>query len=151
MSMGGCFVSVGGYRLRKIVIDPTDLHAYFETPADSGGPTGRQTVEQAWHVVQTLLPETVNGDMLEGADLGEMCIYLTPSRVADAHAQLLKRDASALVRHFVDEQDRYQDLYWANVWVEDEATEWLEQMIRDLMQFFAAAASRRDAVIFYVG
>ena len=72
-----------------------------------------------------------------------------PSRVADAHAQLLKRDASALVRHFVDEQERYKDLYWANVWHDD--TEWLEEMIRDLMKFFADAAARGDAVIFYVG
>jgi hypothetical protein len=149
MSMGGCFVSVDGHRLRKIVIDPTGLYDYFETSVDSGGPTGSQTVEQAWHVVQTLLPETVNGDVLEGSDLGEMCLYLTPSRVEEAHLQLLKRDASALVRHFVDEPERYKDLYWANVWHED--TKWLEQILRDLMQFFAVAASRRDAVIFYVG
>lgn len=149
MSIGGCFVSVGGYRLRQILIDPTNLYAYCETPADAGGPTGQQTVEQAWHVVQTLLPETVDGDVLEGSDLGEMCLYLTPSQVEEADAQLLKRDASALVRHFVDEQERYKDLYWANVWCED--TQWLEQMIRELMQFFAAAASRGDAVIFYVG
>jgi Domain of unknown function (DUF1877) len=149
MSMGGCFVSLGGYRLRKIVIDPTGLYDYFETPVDSGGPTGRQTVEQAWNVVQTLLPETVNGDTLDGSDLGEVCLYLTPTRVKEAHSQLGKRDASALVRHFVDEQERYKELYWANVWYED--TKWLEQMIRELMQFFADAATRGDAVIFYVG
>ncbi len=149
MSAGGCFVSVGGYRLRKIVIDPTGLYEYFDTPADSGGPTGRQTVEQAWDVVQALLPETVNGATLEGADLGETCLYLTPSRVVEAHAQLLTRDVSALVKHFVDEQERYKDLYWANVWHDD--TPWLEQTIRELMQFFAAAAARGDAVIFYVG
>ncbi|MES2583462.1 MAG: DUF1877 family protein [Pseudomonadota bacterium] len=149
MSMGGCFISVSGYRLRQIVIDPTDLYAYSETPAEAGGPTGQQSVEQAWHVVQTLLPETVNGDVLEGADLGEMCLYLTPSRVEEAHVQLLQRDAAAVVRPFVDEQKRYEDLYWANVWRED--TQWLEQMIRELMQFFADAASRGDAVIFYVG
>ena len=29
--------------------------------------------------------------------------------------------------------------------------EWLEEMIRDLMKFFADAAARGDAVIFYVG
>ena len=125
--MGGCFVSFDGYRLRKIVIDPT----------------GRQTVEQAWDVVRSLLPETADGELLEGADLGEMCLYLTPSRVEDAHAQLAGRYAAALVRHFMDEPQRYEELYWAHVWRED--PDWLEQMIRDLMQFFAAA--RRDAVM----
>jgi Domain of unknown function (DUF1877) len=148
MSMGGCFVSVGRHKLRKIVIDPTGLHEYFKTPFDAGGPTGQQTVEQAWDAIRTLLPETVSGNELEDSDLGEICLYLTPSQVIDAHAQLLMRDASAIVSHFVNEPEHYTDLYWANVWREETTS--LEQIVMDVKGFFATAATRGDAVIFYV-
>lgn len=149
MSMGGCFVSFAGLRLRQMVIDPTGLNDYIDLPAGQGGPTGTQTVEQAWDVVRTLLPETFAGEVLEGADLGETCFYMTPSHVDEAHAALQKRDVAALVKRFVDEPGLYSDVYWANVWQDDPVE--LEKMMRGLVRFFAAAASRRDAVMYWVG
>jgi len=61
MSIGGAFYALDRYRLRALVIDPSTVSGFLHSPAAQGGPHDSQTVEQAWDVVRTLLPEAVDG------------------------------------------------------------------------------------------
>lgn len=147
MSVGGAFYAIDRYRLRALVIDPATVGDMIRKPAEQGGPTGVQTVEQAWDVVQTLLPEAVDGETLEGTG-GLGCIYLTASHVERTAARLAQRSVPALVRLFAAEPARHAELYWAKAWLED--TDGLQEFMEGVQRFFADAAARRDAVVFYM-
>ena len=147
MSVGGAFYAIDRYRLRGLVIDPATVSDLIHRPAVQGGPTASETVEQAWDVVQTLLPEAVDGEALDGTD-GLGCIYLTASHVEHSAARLAHRNVPELVRLFASEPARFAELYWAKVWLED--VEALQEFMEGVQRFFAAAAARRDAVVFYM-
>jgi hypothetical protein len=100
------------------VIDPSTVPGFPRARPVASGKTARsdrQTVEQAWDVVRTLLPEAVDGEMLDGTD-GMGCIYLTAAHVERAAARLAQRDVQALVRQFTGEPAKFAELYWATVW-----------------------------------
>ncbi len=147
MSIGGAFHALDRYRLRALVIDPSTVSGFLNTPPAQGGPHAQQTVEQAWDVVRTLLPEAVDGEMLDGTD-GLGCIYLTAAHVERAAARLAQCDVQALVGRFTGEPERFAELYWAKVW-QDGARD-LAGLLDDVKRFFAGAAERRDAVVFYI-
>jgi hypothetical protein len=149
MSIGARFVAFDGLRLEALVSEPSNLSAYFDTPADCGGPNAFQTVEQAWDVVRTLLPEAIGDNLLEDADVGEFgCFYMAADEVCESARILFQRDMAVLVRQFVDEPQDYEELYWVQHWRDEPPT--LLQIFNDVEQFFAAAALRRDAVMFCV-
>jgi len=147
VSLGGAFYAIDRYRLRGLVIDPATLPGLIRKPADQGGPNDSQTVEQAWDVVQTLLPEVVDGEPFDGPD-GLGCIYLTASHVERSAARLAQRSVPTLVRLFVEDPAPYAELYWAKVWLED--VDALQAFMEGVQRFFAEAAARRDAVVFYM-
>jgi hypothetical protein len=147
MSVGGAFYAIDRYRLRGLVIDPSTVSDLIHRPDGPGGPTASETVEQAWDIVQTLLPEAVDGEELDGTD-GLGCIYLTASHVEHSAARLAHRNVPELVRLFASEPARFAELYWAKVWLED--VEALQEFMEGVQRFFAAAAARRDAVVFYM-
>ncbi|MET3497553.1 DUF1877 family protein [Variovorax boronicumulans] len=147
MSIGGAFYAIDRYRLRALVMDPATLADLVRKPADQGGPTDSQTVEQAWDVVQALMPEAVDGEPLAGTD-GLGCVYLTASHVERSAARLAHRSVPQLLRLFAEEPDRHAALYWAKAWQDD--IEGLREFMEGVQRFFAAAAARRDAVVFYM-
>lgn len=147
MSVGGAFYAIDRYRLRALVIDPATVADLIRKPAEQGGPNDSQTVEQAWDVVQTLLPEAVDGETLEDTD-GLGCIYLTASHVERSAARLVHRNVPELVRFFAQEPERHAELYWAKAWQDD--VEGLCEFMEGVQRFFAAAAARRDAIVFYM-
>jgi hypothetical protein len=154
MSIGGAFYALDRYRLRALVIDPATVPGFIRGQGvGSGGsdghdgPSDSQTVEQAWDVVRTLLPEAVEGEELDGTGaLG--CIYLTAAHVERTAARLAQRDVQALMVQFTGEPAKFAELYWAKVW-QDGAKE-LAAFLEGVKRFFAGAAARRDAVVFYL-
>lgn len=150
MSIGAAFHALDRYRLRALVIDPSTVPAFLGTPAARDGPHDVQSVEQAWDVVRTLLPEAVDGEMLDGTG-GMGCIYLTAAHVERAAARLAQRDVQALVRQFTGEPAKYAELYRARAWLEGErGARDLAACLDGVRRFFAGAAARRDAVLFYI-
>ncbi|MDQ0084123.1 MULTISPECIES: DUF1877 family protein [Variovorax] len=147
MSIGGAFYALDRYRLRALVIDPSTVSGFLHSPAAQGGPHDSQTVEQAWDVVRTLLPEAVDGEELDGTD-GLGCIYLTAAHVERTAARLAQRDVAELMGRFTGEPAKFSELYWAKVW-QDGARD-LEGFMEGVKRFFAGAAARRDAVVFYI-
>ena len=147
MSVGGAFYAIDRYRLRGLVIDPATVSGLIHKPAGQGGPNDSQTVEQAWDVVQTLLPEAVDGEPLDGTD-GLGCIYLTASHVERSAARLAQRSVPKLARLFAEDPAPYAELYWAKVWLED--IDALQAFMEGVQRFFVEAAARRDAVVFYM-
>ncbi|WP_395320160.1 DUF1877 family protein [Variovorax sp. UC74_104] len=147
MSIGAAFYALDRYRLRALVIDPSTVSGFLNSPAAQGGPHDSQTVEQAWDVVRTLMPEAVDGEELDGTD-GLGCIYLTAAHVERAAQRLAECDVAELVGRFTGEPAKYGELYWAKVW-QDGAQD-LADFMEGVKRFFAGAASRRDAVLFYI-
>ncbi|MET3179431.1 UNVERIFIED_ORG: hypothetical protein ABIC43_002587 [Variovorax guangxiensis] len=147
MSIGAAFYALDRYRLRALVIDPSTVSGFLNSPAAQGGPHDSQTVEQAWDVVRTLMPEAIDGEELDGTD-GLGCIYLTAAHVERAAARLAQCDVSELVGRFTGEPSKFGELYWAKVW-QDGAQD-LADFMEGVKRFFAGAASRRDAVLFYI-
>jgi len=147
VSVGGAFYAIDRYRLRGLVIDPATVSGLIHKPAGQGGPNDSQTVEQAWDVVQTLLPEAVDGEPLDGTD-GLGCIYLTASHVERAAARLARRSVPELVARFTGEPAQFAELYWAKTW--QGSAEDLADFMEGVKRFFAEAAARRDAVVFYI-
>ncbi|CAA2102037.1 DUF1877 family protein [Variovorax paradoxus] len=147
MSIGGAFYALDRYRLRALVIDPSTVPGFIRSPAGPDSPSDSHTVEQAWDVVRTLLPEAVDGETLdETGGLG--CIYLTAAHVERAAARLAQRDVQALVGQFTGEPAKFAELYRARAW-QDGASE-LAGLLEGVKRFFAGAAARRDAVVFYI-
>ncbi|NVM92672.1 hypothetical protein FHT32_006364 [Variovorax sp. SG517] len=147
MSVGAAFYALDRYRLRALVIDPSTVSGFLNSPAAQGGPHDSQTVEQAWDVVRTLMPEAVDGEELDGTD-GLGCIYLTAAHVERAAQRLAECDVAELVGRFTGEPAKFGELYWAKVW-QDGAQD-LADFMEGVKRFFAGAASRRDAVLFYI-
>ena len=148
MSIGGAFYAFDRYRLRELVIDPSRVPGFlFHTSEDKGGPHASQTVEQAWDVVRVLLPEAVDGEELEGTE-GLGCIYFTASHVERAAARLARRSVPELVARFTGEPAQFAELYWAKTW--QGSAEDLADFMEGVKRFFAEAAARRDAVVFYI-
>ena len=147
MSIGAAFYALDRYRLRGLVIDPSTVSDFLHTPETRGGPHASQTVEQAWDVVRVLLPEAVDGEQLEGTD-GLGCIYLTASHVERAALRLARCDVPELMARFAGEPAKFAELYWAHVW-QDGARN-LADFMEGVKRFFAEAAARRDAVVFYI-
>lgn len=147
MSIGAAFYALDRYRLRALVIDPSTVSGFLNTAAAQGGPHDSQTVEQAWDVVRTLLPEAVDGEELDGTD-GLGCIYLTAAHVERAAERLAQHDVAELVARFTGEPAKFTELYWARVW-QDGAQD-LAGFMDGVKRFFASAAARRDAVVFYI-
>jgi hypothetical protein len=147
MSIGGVFYALDRYRLRALVIDPSTVAGFLASPAAQGGPHDSQAVEQAWDVVRTLLPEAVDGEMLEGTD-GLGCIYFTAAHVERAAARLAACDVQGLVQKFTGEPSKFAELYRAATW-QGASTE-LAAFLQNVKRFFAVAAGRRDAVVFYI-
>lgn len=147
MSIGAAFYALDRYRLRALVIDPSTVSGFLNSPAAQGGPHDSQTVEQAWDVVRTLMPEAIDGEELDGTD-GLGCIYLTAAHVERAAARLAQCDVSELVGRFTGEPSKFGELYWAKVW-QDGAQD-LADFMEGVKRFFAGAAARRDAVVFYI-
>jgi len=147
MSIGAAFYALDRYRLRALVIDPSTVSGFLNSPAAQGGPHDSQTVEQAWDVVRTLMPEAVDGEELDGTD-GLGCIYLTAAHVERAAQRLAECDVTELVGRFTGEPAKFGELYWAKVW-QDGAQD-LADFMEGVKRFFAGAASRRDAVLFYI-
>lgn len=151
MSIGAAFYALDRYRLRALVVDPATVSGFLRSPPAQGGPHECQTVEQAWDVVRTLMPEAVDGEMLDGTD-GLGCIYLTAAHVERAAARLAQCDVQALVGRFTGEPARFAELYWAETW-QGSATHGrndLADFLAGVKHFFAGAAERRDAVVFYI-
>jgi len=147
LSIGAAFYALDRYRLRALVIDPSTVSDFLHSPAEQGGPHYSQTVEQAWDVVRTLMPEAVDGEELEGTD-GLGCIYLTAAHVERAAARLAQCDVAELMGRFMGEPAKFAELYWARVW--QDGTQDLAGFMEGVKRFFAAAAARRDAVVFYI-
>jgi len=147
VSIGAAFYAFDRYRLRGLVIDPSSVSGFLHSTEDKGGPHASQTVEQAWDVVRVLLPEAVDGEELAGTD-GLGCIYLTPSHVERAAARLARRSVPEAMARFTGEPAQFAELYWAKVW--QNGTEDLADFMEGVKRFFAAAAERRDAVVFYI-
>jgi len=147
LSIGAAFHALDRYRLRALVIDPSTVSGFLNTAAAKGGPHDSQTVEQAWDVVRTLMPEAVDGEELDGTD-GLACIYLTAAHVERAAARLAQCDVAALVGRFTAEPAKFGELYWAKVW--QESAQDLAGFMEGVKRFFAGAAARRDAVLFYI-
>jgi hypothetical protein len=147
LSIGAAFYALDRYRLRTLVIDPSTVSDFLHSPAEQGGPHDSQTVEQAWDVVRTLMPEAVDGEELEGTD-GLGCIYLTAAHVERAAARLAQCDVAELMGRFMGEPAKFAELYWARVW--QDGTQDLAGFMEGVKRFFAAAAARRDAVVFYI-
>ncbi|MDH6167780.1 hypothetical protein M2282_002930 [Variovorax boronicumulans] len=147
MSIGAAFYAFDRYRLRGLVIDPSSVSGFLHSPEDQGGPHASQTVEQAWDVVRALLPEAVDGEELDGTD-GLGCIYLTASHVERAAARLARRSVPEAMARFTGEPAQFAELYWAKVW--QNGAEDLADFMEGVKRFFAAAAERRDAVVFYI-
>ncbi|RQO35473.1 DUF1877 domain-containing protein [Variovorax sp. KBW07] len=147
MSIGASFFAIDRYRLRGLVIDPTSVPGYLRTPADEEGPHAQQTVEQAWDVVRSLLPAAVDGEFLEGTG-GMGCIYLTASHVERSAARIAPLDMQALARDFASDPDGFAELYWSAFWQENAPR--LLVFLQGVQRFFADAAARRDAVVFYI-
>jgi hypothetical protein len=147
MSIGAGFYALDRYRLRALVIDPSTVSGFLNSPAAQGGPHDNQTVEQAWDVVRALLPEAVDGEMLDGTD-GLGCIYFTAAHVERAAARLAACEVRGLVGRFTSEPAKFAELYRAATW--QGATTELAAFLEGVKHFFAAAAGRRDAVVFYI-
>jgi len=147
MSIGAAFFAIDRYRLRGLVIDPASVSGFLRTPAEEEGPHARQTVEQAWDVVRTLLPAAVDGEFLEGTD-GMGCVYLTASHVERSAERLAQLDVQAVVRDFARDPDGFSKLYRAAFWQEN--AEALLGLLLGVQRFFAEAAARRDAVVFHI-
>lgn len=147
MSIGAGFYALDRYRLRALVIDPSTVSGFLHSPAELGGPHDSQTVEQAWDVVRALLPEAVDGEMLEGTD-GLGCIYFTAAHVERAAARLAACEVRGLVAKFTGEPAKFAELYRAALW--QGATTELAAFLEGVKRFFAEAAGRRDAVVFYI-
>lgn len=147
MSIGAAFYALDRFRLRALVIDPSTVPGFLALPCAQGGPHDVQAVAQAWDVVRTLVPEAVAGEALDGTE-GLGCIYLTAAHVERAAVQLAQCDVPALVAGFTGEPAKFAELYRARVW-QDGAQE-LAGLLQGVKRFFAGAAERRDAVVFYI-
>lgn len=147
MSIGAAFHALDRYRLRALVIDPATVAGFLSSPPDRGGPHDSLTVEQAWDVVRALLPESVDGEMLEGTE-GLGCVYLTAAHVERAAARLAACDTQSLVGGFIGEPAKFAGLYRAEAL--QGATPHLVALLEGVKRFFAVAAGRRDAVVFYI-
>ncbi|MFS2166345.1 DUF1877 family protein [Variovorax sp. Varisp62] len=147
MSLGAAFYAFDRYRLRALVIDPSTVSDFLHSPAEQGGPHDSQTVEQAWDVVRTLMPEAMDGEEFDGTDC-QGCIYFTAAHVERAAARLAQCDVAELVGRFTGEPAQFSELYWAKVW--QEGAQELAEFMEGVKRFFAGAAARRDAAVFYI-
>lgn len=147
MSIAATFFAIDRYRLRGLVIDPATVSGFLRTPAEQEGPHARQAVEQAWDVVRTLLPAAVDGEFLEGTD-GMGCVYLTASHVERSAERIARLDVQALAQDFASDPDGFAQLYWATFWQEN--AQGLLAFLQGVQRFFADAAARRDAVVFFI-
>jgi hypothetical protein len=95
------------------------------------------------------VPGFIRGQGVELDGTGALgCIYLTAAHVERTAARLAQRDVQALMVQFTGEPAKFAELYWAKVW-QDGAKE-LAAFLEGVKRFFAGAAARRDAVVFYL-
>lgn len=147
MSVGAYFAAIGKKQIQNLLDDPFSMGEFLDKSPEDGGPRATQTVEQAWDVVRSLLPESIGDDFIEESDVGEFGLFHMPAAEVPGAATLLAgRDMEALAQAFSNEPDG--ELYWSEVWGNnpDELTGYF----KDIAAFFAEAASRGDAVLFII-
>lgn len=153
MSMGGSYIALNKDKLDALLSDPqASLSAFVFDDANQALIT-TYSLEQAWDAFRCLfeddLPELNGGEFLQDADLGEGCFLISAPQVSSLAAQLAGISADDLRALFDLEQFQAADFYWENVWKED--FEEISEMFAGLVTFFEGAASRDEAMLFYVG
>ncbi|ABM39039.1 DUF1877 family protein [Polaromonas naphthalenivorans] len=153
MSMGARYIALHKDRLNALLSDPqASLSAFVFDDANQALITS-YSLEQAWDAFRCLLeddlPELNGGEFLQDADLGEGCFLISAPQVSSLAEQLAGFSADDLRAMFDSEQFQAADFYWENVWKEN--FEEISEMFAGLVTFFEGAASRDEAMLFYVG
>jgi hypothetical protein len=150
MSIGACYYSIDSQRVASLLGEPDSLVEQLSASEDKGGPASELTVEQAWDVVKSLLPESIGDDFIDAPDAGEMGVFHMPAtEVSSASMRLNSKNLEELVADFSALAGEHAELYWADYWAEN--SDDLLEVLRDVVLFFAKAAERGDAVLFCIG
>lgn len=153
MSMGGCYVAIHKDKLNELLDDENVSLSEFVFEEANAALMDKYSLEQAWdafrHLFMEDIPELLGEEPLEDTDLGEGCFLICAEDVANIAAQLAAISAEDLKARFESEEFQTADFYWDNVWRED--FDAVAEMFEGLVKYFAAAAQRGDAMLFYIG
>lgn len=153
MSMGGSYIALHKDRLDALLSDPqASLSAFVFDDAHQALIT-TYSLEQAWDAFRCLFEDDLpklNGDaFLKGADLGECCFLISADMVSSLAEQLAGFTIEDLTRYFHSEWFQEAELYWGDTWKND--FKGILEIFEGLVKFFEGAASRDEAMLFYVG
>lgn len=153
MSMGARYIALHKDRLNALLSDPqASLSAFVFDDANQALITS-YSLEQAWDAFRCLLeddlPELNGGEFLQDADLGEGCFLISADVVSSLAEQLAGFTIEDLTRYFHSEWFQEAELYWGDTWKND--FKGILEIFEGLVKFFEGAASRDEAMLFYVG
>jgi len=153
MSMGACYVAIQKDTLDELLASPQASLSDFVFDDANAPFITRYSLEQAWDAFRCLfeddLPDLSGDELLQGVDLGECCFLIYPDQVARLAKGLAEFTLEELKTKFDSEEFQTADFYWETAWKED-FTE-IAEMFNGLVAFFAGAAQRDEAMLFYIG
>ena len=164
MGIATFFVPVSAATLATLRRDPDNAEAMLY-PDDDADVEGSFDVDKAWHGLHYLLTGTgyegeapirwaILGDQDLGADLGMGgSSFLTPGQVREVAAALADFTEAELRANFDPHEMAAFDIYPGIIWMRDgqEALDFVMAHFAPLVQFYADAAARGDAVVIYQG
>lgn len=153
MSMGGSYIALHKDRLDALLANPqASLSAFVFDDANQALIT-RYSLEQAWDAFRCLfeddLPELNGSELLQDADLGEGCFLISADEVSNLARKLSAFTAEDLKHSFDSEWFQNADIYWGETY----KTNFKDffDIFNGLVKFFEGAASRDEAMLYYVG
>ena len=164
MGVATAFVPVSARTLAALRRRPEDAEAMLH-PDEDGEVEGTIHIDKAWHGLHYLLTGSdyegepplrwaIMGDQDLGADLGMGgSSFLTPGQVREVAAALAAITPLDLRRRHDPHKMQALRIYPDVMWVRDgeEALAWVMARFEPLVQFYADAAARGDAVVIYQG
>lgn len=151
MSLGGCYVAIKQEQLDDII---DKGHSLSEVVFDDNSTLRTYSLEQAWDAIRILLmdvaPAAIGSNELEGVDLGETCLYLTPSEVNEVNKQISSLTKETIIELFNSAQFQEAEFYWDNLWKEEDNLEELIDFILGLKEFLQKSAQEKETVLFYL-
>ena len=162
MGTSTVFVPVGAPTLAALRRDPDNAEAMLY-PDEDAEVEGSFYIDKAWHGLHYLLTGSdyegepplrwaIMGDQDLGADLGMGgSSFLTPGQVREVAAALAGLTPQDLRRRYDPQKMQALRIYPDVMWVRDGegALAWAMERFAPLVQFYADASARGDAVVLY--
>jgi hypothetical protein len=176
MSMICRFVAVDADKFEELRDDADAALDYLYEVGDAGDPERALDVDKAWHAIHFLLnqsayegegpaalvifgAETIGeGGGRDGGSDGEapeeqIVRYITPSQVEEVAALLENISVEDLAEQYDPDAMEQAEIYPTGIWEEErqEAFDYVAEYYEQLVEFYALAAERGDAVLSSIG